>query len=274
MFMKQKIEKDKKQNNTILEKITQKEKQLLFYLYQFRFLHTQQLQKLFNHKNPKRIQQWLKDLKDKGYIQRQDYKNTFENHTKPAIYFLTLKARRRLKNEETYDIEALDKLYKESDRTESFIAYCLTLADIYLFFLSQLHKGEVLKFFTGSQLLRYEYFPNPLPSAYISVKTKGKTKRYFLEFFKDYAKPGVLQSRVKAYIQYIEEGNWEDNANGEPFPMVLFICPTENLKKHIHYYAKAVFKKMYDEPFSLFLTSKETIFSRIKIDIWEKVDLQ
>src|SRR5260221_10807723 len=98
--MKQKIEQVKK---SILEKITSKEKQLLFYIYQFRFLNTNQLQKLLNHKNPKRIQQWLKDLKDKGYIQRQEYKNTFENHTKPAVYYLTLKARKRLKTEKGYD---------------------------------------------------------------------------------------------------------------------------------------------------------------------------
>lgn len=274
MYMKKAVKKDKELINTILPKLTSNQKQLLFYFYQFRFLHTQQIQKLFNHKDPRMVQIWLKDLKEKGYIQRQYFKDTFENHAKPAVYFLTLQARQFLKNNKNYNLDALDKLYKEKKRTESFIHNCLTLVDIYLYFVLNKKKAEKISFYTENQLLQYDSFPKEYPDAYIVVKTKGNTKRYFLELFEDYVTARVLQSRLKAYVQYADEGKWEDNADGEEFPMVLFVCPTENLSKHICYYAKALFEKTYEEPFSLFLTSKDIILNSENGDVWRKVEVE
>jgi hypothetical protein len=49
-----------------LPKITTKQNNILNYLYKFYFLNTNQLQKLLNHKNPQKIQKWLKDLKKLG----------------------------------------------------------------------------------------------------------------------------------------------------------------------------------------------------------------
>ncbi len=261
---------DKPKNNN-LPKITIKQKQILLYLYQFRFLNTHHLQLLFNHKNPKRIQLWLKDLKDKAYIKRYEYKDSFENRTKPSVYFLGTMGRLFLITDKNCSAEALKKIYKENTRKESFISYCLTLADIYLIFLKQKKETEEIHFFTESQLLSFDYFPDPLPSAYISVKNKEKTKRYFLEVFKDYAASGILRSRLKAYMQYVDERQWEEHAKGKPFPIVLFVCPSENLKKHIAYYAKALFEKNYEEQFSLYVSSKTRILHKESTLVWEKV---
>ncbi len=261
-----------KTENKTEVKITGKEKQILKYIYKFRFLNTNQLQILFNHKNPKRIQLWLKDLKDNKYIHRYYLPDSFKNRTKPAVYFLGTKGIQILKQEKDCDVEALGKVYKEKSRTESFISYCLDLADVYLFFLAKKKKDEEIRFFTESQLLQYEYFPTPLPSAYISVKTKEKTRRYFLELFRDYASAGILRSRILTYMQYVEGGNWEDNANGQAFPAVLFICPREKLKKHLYYFAKALFEKQFDEPFPLYLSWNERILNAKTPDVWEKVE--
>lgn len=262
-----------KQTKINLPNITEKQKQILLYLYQFRFINTHQLQKLFNHKNPKRIQLWLKDLKDKTYIKRYAYKDSFESRTKPAVYFLGNKGRQFLKDDKNCSIEALKKIYKEETRKESFVSYCLSVVYIYLYFLKQKKENEEIRFFTESQLLTYDYFPNPLPSAYISVKGKDKTKRYFLEVFKDYANSNILRSKVKAYMQYVDERQWDEHAEGKQSPMVLFVCPTENLQKHISYYAKALFEKDYEEKFSLFVSSKARILNDNKI-IWEKVKIE
>src|SRR5438034_8036080 len=98
----------------ILPETTDKQKQIFNYLYTFRFLHTNHFQKLFNHKDKRRIKEWLKDLKDKGYIAKvENGKNTFENRTKPAIYCLIPKARHILKRNENCDLLVLDRVYKE-----------------------------------------------------------------------------------------------------------------------------------------------------------------
>ena len=52
----------------ILEPLTNQQKHIPSFLYKFRFINTNQFQKLFNHKDPQRTQAWLKDLKDKEYI--------------------------------------------------------------------------------------------------------------------------------------------------------------------------------------------------------------
>ena len=50
----------------ILPPLTTKQKQILSFLSQFRFLTVNQLLKYFNHKDPHRIKEWLKDLKEKN----------------------------------------------------------------------------------------------------------------------------------------------------------------------------------------------------------------
>ena len=80
-------------------KITKKQKDILYYLYKFYFLNTNQLQKLCHHKKPQTVQKWLKDLKDKKYINIHKIKeNKFIIKTEPSIYYLTKLARQKLKN--------------------------------------------------------------------------------------------------------------------------------------------------------------------------------
>jgi len=73
----------------ILEPLTNQQKHIPNFLYKFRFINTNQFQKLFNHKEPNTVQDWLKDLKDKGYIvsmytRKVRGENTW--HLKPVIY--------------------------------------------------------------------------------------------------------------------------------------------------------------------------------------------
>lgn len=257
----------------ILPKITSKQQEILLYLYKFRFLNTNQLQTIFKHKDPQRIKTWLRDLREKGYVTMDYNRKTFGENTKPAVYSLATKARHILKESKQCDLTVLNKIYKEKKRTKKFINRCIALADIYLFFLSQQKEKEELHFFTESNLARYDYFPDPLPSAYIAVKTKNLTRRYFLDFFDDFTPPFVIRNRVKTYFNYSNNGSWEANANNEPLPSILFICPTVSVKKHIYYYTKSLFEKNYEEKFSLFLTTKETVKYNKDNTIWEKVEI-
>lgn len=251
--------------------ITKTQKLFLLFLYKFRFLNTHHFQTILNHANPTRIQMWLKDLKDKGYIVSMYSRGKRDENTKPAIYYLGSKARHILKNEGECELEALNLIYKEKRRTNKFIDHCLILADIYLYFLSTKEKGEEIKFFTKTSLTGYDYFPQPFPDAYISVTNGKETRSYFLDLFDDYTPPFVYRNRIKQYIKYSGDGDWAVNTNKSPFPTLLFVCPNDTAKKHVYWYGKSVIAKSFEE-ISLFVTTKDTIkFAKDETSVWDEV---
>jgi hypothetical protein len=253
-----------------LPPITDKQKEILLYLYKFRFLNTHQIQKLLNHKNPNRTLSWIKDLIEKKCINRHYDRKSFEDNTKPATYYLGSKARHILKSEKNLDFEQLEYIYSEHRREKKFISHCLFLADVYLFLLSQKEEKEDLKFFTKVDLNGYEYFPQPLPDAFIAVKGQD-TKRYFLDLFDEYTPPFALRQRVRKYLEYAENSDWDENTDYAPLPFILIICPTESLKKHINIYTKSLLEKTYEDKISLFLTTKKRIEVADKENVWQKV---
>lgn len=259
-------------NKSTEPKTTTKQKEILFLLYKFRFLTTNHFVKLFNHKDPHRIKEWLSDLLEKKYINRHYDRKSFGENAKPAIYFLAPKARQILKTEKDVDLAELEYIYKESSRTKKFINHNLFLVDMYLFLLDNKSKDEVIKFFTKVDLRRYEYFPNPIPDAFISVV--GETiKHYFLDVFDEATPPFVLRKRVRMYLDYVEKPDWDDNTNFTLFPKILFICPHESMKKHIEKYTKSLLEKTYEERISLFLTTKTKIeHGDQDNNIWEKIE--
>lgn len=249
--------------------ITKTQKQIISFLLKFRFLTVNQLQKNFNHKDPHRIKEWLKDLKEKKYISAiVDSKDV----TKPFIYCLSSGARSFLKESEKCDETFLNRLYKEKSLTEIFKNHCLNILDIYLFFLSQKEKDTKLHFLTFQDLTGYDYLPEDL-DAYIAVEGKDGTKRYFLELFDAYKKSaGQARYAIRKYISFCEDGAWQANTENSPFPSVLFVQPDERRKKHIYHYGKAKLEKTFED-ISLFQTTQDAIkFSKDKINIWQKVE--
>jgi hypothetical protein len=212
--------------------ITQKQRDILLFIHKFRFVNTHHLQQLLGHKNSNRTLAWVKDLIEKGCVKRHFDRNSFEDNTKPAIYYLAAKARHILLKEKDLTIEELEYIYKEHRREKAFINRCLTIADIYLYLLSQKESNEDLRFFTKLELGKYEYFPNPLPDAFIAVKGEKTTRRYFLDFFDEYTPSWVPRQRVRSYLEYTEKSDWDEHTNNTLFPSILFICPTESMKKN------------------------------------------
>ena len=75
---------------------TPKQQDILKLLYRYRFANRIQLQEFMGHKNKRRIAEWLKDLREKHYIE-WIYSTDFAEKTKPAIYYLGLNGVRYLK---------------------------------------------------------------------------------------------------------------------------------------------------------------------------------
>ena len=87
-----------------------------------------------HHKDYKTINMWLRDLREKQYVERI-YSDHFLERTKPAIYYLGINGVRHLKtlmwddNSVVYQPEELHKRYKERERTQTFIDRSILVAD-------------------------------------------------------------------------------------------------------------------------------------------------
>lgn len=81
---------------TKLPKITKKEQEIIRLLYRFRFLNRVQIQALLGHKDYKTINMWLRDLREKQYVDRI-YSTHYAERTKPAIYYLSVNGIRHLR---------------------------------------------------------------------------------------------------------------------------------------------------------------------------------
>lgn len=259
----------------IKQPITKKQLAILLLLYQFRFLDTTIIQLLLNHKIPTRIQQWLKDLTNKGYIHQFYDRTSFVERTKPAVYCLTTKARQVLKGQKGCKLPVLNQIYREKDRSEEFRGHCCYVAQIYIKFraLNTGTKGQgTIDFFTKSQLIGYNHFPQPLPDAYFAIKQKGKKiNRYLLEVFDLNIPKRVLKERIRRYIAS-EEGDWKEKTNNTKFPIILFITRNKYKQRGM----RKLIQKVRNEEFSylpLYLTNKEAIKEQGMENIaWEKVE--
>ncbi|MCA9344861.1 replication-relaxation family protein [Candidatus Saccharibacteria bacterium] len=70
-----------------IPKITHKQTEILDLIYTHRFLNRIQIQAFLKHKDKKTINLWLKDLRQKDYINWIYNKHHFAEKTKPAIYY-------------------------------------------------------------------------------------------------------------------------------------------------------------------------------------------
>jgi len=251
-----------------LPSLTSSQKQILFHLYKFRYLTIVQLQKLFNHKDPHRVKEWLKDLESKKYISRIVDK---KDPTKPHIFCLNTRARYFLKEDKKCSDIVLGRLYKEKTKREKFINKNLTIADCYLFFLSQQAKESQLNFLTENNLIDLKYLPEDL-GAYIAVKSGNKTKRYFLDFYDEQTPSWVYRQRVRDYIKYSRDGKWQQNTKGDTLPTILIVCPNEDKKTHAFMNGRAQLRKTFEQ-INIYVTTKDRIkFSQDINQVWKKVE--
>ena len=79
-----------------LPKLTTKQQEIIHLLYRYRYLDRIQIQTLMRHKDKRRVLAWLKDLRDKDYVE-WIYSTDFIEKSKPAIYYLGINGVRYLK---------------------------------------------------------------------------------------------------------------------------------------------------------------------------------
>lgn len=211
---------------TTLPSITTKQQEILNLIYKYRFLNRTQIQALIRHKDKRRIISWLKDLREKQYVDWHYDATDFIAKSQPAIYYLSLNGIRYLRDQNTYPAEELRKRYKEPNRTQVFIDRCLLVADCCI--ALQAKSSGSLQYLC---VLPADYidpankhhFLNELqPHLYFKKQNGNETINYLLESFELTLPRYQLRKRIKDYVEYLDDWN---NKNG-PLPIALMACAT------------------------------------------------
>ncbi|HVC36213.1 MAG TPA: replication-relaxation family protein [Candidatus Dormibacteraeota bacterium] len=247
---------------------------LLKFLYKYRFSSGQMIAQYFNKPSAKYVQKRLAILEDQGFIAKH-YPKSYKLQGLPAAYFLLPKAARLLQSKapELVPDQAIKNRYRDKTASEAFMTHCLNLGTSCLKLKSI--YADKLNCFTQSdiRLEKYDYFPKWLPDAFISLKpvTKGANKHFFLDYFEDSTPFFVLVRRIKSYLTYAKDGEWE--VTNRPLPTILLISETAATQKRLRRRIQKELNDTWDEEIAKFYTTtKEQLFSMTQTNdkIWQQ----
>jgi len=186
------------------------------------------------HKNKRRIADWLKDLREKHYVE-WIYSTDFAEKTKPAIYYLGINGIRLLRTLDIYPPEELRKRYRESSRSPDFIAKSVLLAGCCLNLAAKSTGNLSYSFVTQADYAdadnEYNFLAEELKPDLCyerAEQTKhGTTMEDYLIVVFDAATPRyMIRKRLKDYVTYLDEGSWKRRFDDSEL-MVHFACPSK-----------------------------------------------
>jgi len=237
--------------------------QILYLLYKFRFGTTELLVKSQNNKITRQYMNVrLQILCDQEYIGRK-YNGSYRLAGKPATYHLLTKGIKLLKQRpDDFNPKVLKNIANDRKAKDRFIGHCLGVFDIYC--LLKRFYGEELKFFTGSylKLPQFEYFPQPLPDAYLSF---SQGKHFLLDYFESTLPFFVLKKRIAYYVSYAEDNLWSKKSQ---MPVILLVCDTEGLRKKVEAQVMSALDRTWKDV-AFATTTKDALGSE---KVWRKPD--
>lgn len=236
--------------------------QVLELLYKFRFGSSDIIARYFGKPNGAFVFKRMKILEEQGYIARR-YNGSYRIQGKPAAYYLLPEGARKLQEDKKVEESKarIKAIYKDKTVSEQFIQECLDTFSIYIALRS--HDSDI-KFFTKADLSHedYEYFPQPLPDAYIKLRDG---KHFFLQMHHAHQPFFVATRAIKRYMDYFENGIWDDT--GTEFPVLLFVVDTESIQKRLH---KFISKNADDV--KIYTALKDDVLNRADGRVWYGID--
>jgi hypothetical protein len=278
---------------TELPKLTTRPKEILDRLYEHRFLSRIQIQAFLSQKDYKNTNVWLKDLREKHYVE-WIYSTHFAEKTKPAIYYLGINAIRRFKQDNVHS-EHIAKYYRESGRSQAFIDRCILLADACLAFKQanrELHVGRKAKmdnvwfhYETEAEFTEGGYYecvndtdihPNLCYTKFGYDEDGEETTlaSYTVEVFEPTLPRYSMRKRLKDYVKFLDSEEWQSEMDEDNPPIALFVCST----KADMIYCKRATRKLLEDAWSteqihMRFTTVESIKKHgFRGKIWEEVE--
>jgi len=213
-----------------LPTITTKQQEILKLIYRYRFLNRTHIQALLGHKDKRRIISWLKDLRDKQYVDWHYDATDFIAKSQPAIYYLALNGIRYLREAGGYPGEELRKRYKEPGRTQAFIDRCLLIADCCIALgaksSNELQYTWVLATDYINPDSEYAFLNELKPHLCFIKQNNRQTTSYLLEVLGPLMPRYAIKKRIKDYVEYLASSDWQDETEYDEPPIILVACPT------------------------------------------------
>lgn len=257
----------------ILPPITTKQQEILTLIYRYRFLNRKQIQTLLRHKDKRRIISWLKDIREKEYVDWHYDPTDFIAKSQPAIYYLSLNGIRYLRELGGYPSGELRKRYKEPIRTQPFINRCLLIADCCVTLQSkgndELQYGYALPSDYADSGSSYHFLDELKPHLFFTKQQNEEIVNYLLESIEPTLPRYQLRKRIKDYLEYMASG-WDRNG---PAPVTLFICPNVADLLYVKRWVKKLLEEEWPEDeLNVRVTTLEKVrVSGVASMIWEEV---
>lgn len=229
------------------------------------------------HKDYKRINVWLADLRDNHYVE-WIYSTDFLEKSKPGIYYLGLNGIRWLKENQDHPIEEYRKRYRESSRSQGFIDQCILVADCciamdkksansgnadeskvsysYVTGADYADPDNDYHFLSESELIR----PQLCHEKTVETKDDVEATTYLLEVIEATMPRYRVRKRLKNYIEYLEDCEWQSETDeDEPNPIVMFVCPTLADMIYCKRATKRLLEEKWDEDIRMWFTTAEKV---------------
>jgi len=244
--------------------VNQGQLEVLNLLFLFRYGTNDLFAEYFGKKDRSFVHKRMAILLDRGLVGKR-FDKSYRLNGKPGAYYLMPEGTRQLQAKRDIKIN-IKKIYKDKELTEQFVRYSLELFTVYNYLKAQ--YGDALSFYTRSVLSHedYEYFPQPLPHAFVSLKIGKEKKRFFLEVLHDDQPWFVAVRTVLKYISYAEDGDW--GATETNLPSILLVCESERLAKRVlKRFPKAVADSYEEDNIEFAVAVKADLLSE-KTAIW------
>lgn len=200
---------------------------VLTLLYRYRFTTSELLAKFENQKHLQVTRSRLANLEKQGYIGKR-YDGSYKLVGKFASYYLLPKGLRYLKSLDVADSQVIKMIYNDSKASDKFIDFCLSVFRTAQALTSFYDKEA--KVFTRTELLDYDYFPQPQPDLYLSIKRKT-LRHYFVDIYDDVTPAFVIVRKIKKYAEHHESGEWESTDSA--YPEVIIACVSDKAEQRL-----------------------------------------
>lgn len=248
--------------------ITRKQQEILTLLYRFRFLDRTHIQALLEHKDKRRILSWLKDLREKQYVDWHYNADDFAAKTRPAIYYLSLNGIRHLRSLNKYPSQELRKRYKEPIRTRSFIDRCLSIADCCVTLKAK--SGEEISYSYSLEADTSSSTYKLKPHLSLVKQHGGTVANYLLEIIEATLPRYQLRKRLKDYVNYLVDEDWKEGLDAAP--ILLFVCPNTADLIYVKRRIRTLLEDEDIEDYAIRVTTTEKLKAQgITSMIWEEV---
>lgn len=255
-------------NKPYTRSLNDSQHKLLVAIYSFRFSTRSLLSEYCGIPNNTSLYSRLQILQKHGYIAKH-YDKDYKLAGREAEFYILPKGLRTLREAKALDVTdvMLTASYKDKAVGQDFIKQQIllmrvrnTLAGTY----------ESLRVFTARDTQAFDYFPNPRPGLFMSMKNGDDTARFFLEYMPANTAASKLRKRLEYYTRYYEEGSWSDT--GTPFPNILLIAETGLVEASVR---RAISREQYhsDTEISYYTTTQKAILGMTLAsqDIWTDV---